>query len=61
MGMPQDSGSEPKSRNEIAAAAARILEEAKAEPVPQSILDLAAKLERALEAQRRATKPGDAD
>jgi hypothetical protein len=50
--MPQDSGPEPKADRAIAAAAARILEEVKAESVPQPILDLAEKLDRSLQARR---------
>lgn len=49
--MPQDSGREPKSDKEIAAAAARILDEVKAEPVPEPILELARKLDRTLRSQ----------
>lgn len=51
--MPQDSGQEPKTDAALAAAAARILDDVKAEPVPQPILDLAQQLDRTLRARRR--------
>lgn len=59
--MPQDSGQEPKSDKVIAAAAARILEEVKAEPVPEPILDLARKLDAALAEKRRKAAAADKD
>ncbi len=51
--MPQDSGPEPKGDPALAAAAARVLDEVKAEPVPEPILELAQKLDRTLQAQRK--------
>ena len=51
--MPQDSGTEPKADAALAAAAARVLDDVKAEPVPEPILYLAQKLDKALQAQRR--------
>ncbi|MES2542935.1 MAG: hypothetical protein V4720_13900 [Pseudomonadota bacterium] len=52
--MPQDSGPESKKESDISAAAARILDEVKAEPVPDSIRDLAHELDRTLRAKRKA-------
>lgn len=50
--MPQNSGPETKADKEIAAAAARILDDVRAEPVPDPILVLARKLDRTLATQR---------
>jgi hypothetical protein len=56
--MPQDSGPESKRDADISTAAARILEEVKAEPVPDSIRDLAHELDRTLRAKRKAGSRG---
>ncbi|WP_374435858.1 hypothetical protein [Tabrizicola sp.] len=53
--MPQDSGPGSKNDKAIAAGAARLLDEAKAEPVPDSILNLAQELDRTLKARGKAT------
>lgn len=57
--MPQDSGPDPKAHRAIAAAAARILEEVKAESVPKPILELAEKLDRSLQERRSGTTTTD--
>ncbi len=60
--MPQDSGPEPKGEAEVAAAAGRVLDDLKAEPVPEKILQLARKLDEVIAGRRKAagvtTKPG---
>ena len=53
--MPQDSGPAAKGEAGIAAAAGRLLDDAKAEPVPDRILDLARKLDETLAEQRKAS------
>lgn len=57
--MPQDSGPGSKKDKGLAAAAAHLLDETTAEPVPDSILDLAQELDRTLKARRKATNAKD--
>lgn len=52
--MPQDSGPESKKDTTMSAVSARLLEEVKAEPVPDTILELAQKLDRTLKLKRRS-------
>lgn len=59
--MPQDSGPEPKGDAALAAAAARVLDEVRAEPIPEPILELAQKLDRTLQAQRKTGTAPDRD
>lgn len=59
--MPQDSGPEPNGDAALAAAAARVLDEVKAEPVPVPILELAQKLDRTLQARRKMAASPDQD
>ena len=57
--MPQDSGPESKKDKALAAAAARLLDETTAYPVPDPILDLAQELDRTLKARRKAKNAKD--
>lgn len=57
--MPQDSGPESKKDAGLSAAAARIMEDVRAEPVPEAIIDLAKELDRTLRAKRRAAASRD--
>lgn len=57
--MPQDSGPESKKDKALSAASARLLDEVKAEPVPEAILDLAQELDRTLKSRRRAAASKD--
>lgn len=57
--MPQDSGPEFKKDKALAAASARLMDEATAEPVPETILDLAHELDRTLNARRKAATSKD--
>lgn len=50
--MPQDSGPGPKEPADLLAAARRVLEDAKTEPVPERIAELAGKLDDVLAKQR---------
>jgi hypothetical protein len=50
--MPQDSGPESKKDAGLSAAAARIMDDVRAEPVPESIIDLAKELDRTLRAKQ---------
>lgn len=52
--MPQDSGPESKKDTAVSAASARLMEQVRAEPVPESILELAQELERTLNLKRKA-------
>lgn len=56
--MAQDSGPGSKKQSELSAAAARILDEVKAEPIPQPILQLAQDLDRTLR-KEKARRSGD--
>jgi hypothetical protein len=57
--MPQDSESEPKESAELAAAAKRILDASKADPISAKIIKLAEELEAAIAKRRKqAAKPG---
>ncbi len=51
--MPQDSGPESKKDKTLSAAAARLFEDAKAEPVPDVIIQLAQELDRTLTGARK--------
>lgn len=57
--MPQDTGPHSKPDAELSAAAARILEDVKSEPVPDAILDLAHRLDQTLRAVHGRTVPKD--
>lgn len=57
--MPQDSGPESKKDAGLSAAAARIMEDVRAEPVPEAIIDLAKELDRTLRAKRKAAASRD--
>lgn len=53
--MPQDSGPESKKDTAMSAVSARLMEEVKAEPVPESILELAQELDRTLKKRKSAS------
>jgi hypothetical protein len=60
--MPQDSGADSGAdtddTDDLVAAARRLMEDAKAEPVPERLIELARQLEAALaEKRERAVKP----
>lgn len=50
--MPQDSGAGKDETAELAAAAQRLLEDAKSEPVPETLIELARQLEAAIAKKR---------
>lgn len=56
--MPQDSGADKDDTTDLATAAQRLRDDAKAEPVPERLIELARQLEAALAQKReRAAKP----
>lgn len=57
--MPQDSGPESKKDKALSTASARLLDAVKAEPVPESILDLAHELDRTLKSKRTSAAAKD--
>jgi hypothetical protein len=56
--MPKDPRAETDDTSDLAAAARRLMEEAKAEPVPEKLIELARQLEAAIAQKRESdSKP----